>query len=186
MKNFLHIASGINVAPLAMALNLRPDLWNHHNERKEFEGTAHACTSDIWVRYNLFKNLGDDYKKFSSEPHESAWYPAYRELPMLRPIIFGLMAKMEAVRLGGVLITKIPPGGRVLPHTDRGWHPEYYQTKVYVPILSNPHCINRVEDELVVMSPGDAWYFDNTVEHEVVNNGDTERITLIICMRVES
>lgn len=186
MKNFLHICSGINVTPLAMALNLRPDLWNHHNGRKEFEGTSHACTSDIWIRFRDIKDLGEDYAKFAAEPHESVWYPAYRDLPMLRPLIFGLMAKCEAVQLGGVLITRIPPGGRVLPHTDRGWHPERYNMKVYVPILTNPQCVNRVEDEYVVMNPGEAWYFDNTVEHEVINDGPTERITLIVCMRVES
>lgn len=185
MKNFLHIASGINVTPLAMAISLQPELWNNHNHRKEFEGTAHACTSDIWVRYKDIGGMDGDYAKFTDGPHESAWYPAYEKLPQVRSIIFGLMAKCEAVRLGGVLITRIPPGGHVLPHTDRGWHPEYYNTKVYVPLASNPQCVNRVEDEHVVMAAGDAWYFNNTVDHEVINNGPTERITLIVCMRTD-
>lgn len=73
----------------------------------------------------------------------------------------------------------------MLPHTDKGWHPEYYNTKIYIPILTNEFVINRCVDETVVMEQGSAWYFNNTVEHEVVNNGDSERITLIICLRCE-
>ena len=170
--------------PLALALQVQPHLWNAHNERKEFEDSPHRDTSDIWVRYNDLANLTQGYKKFTGE-HDSVWHPAYYALPQLRPLIFSLMARCEAVRLGGVLITRIPPGGHVLPHADAGWHPEYYNVKLYVPILANPQCINRVEDEQVVMAPGECWYFNNLKEHEVVNHGTTERVTLIICLRCE-
>lgn len=181
MKNFLQIASGIDVLPLALALQMQPELWNEHNERKDFAGSSHKGTSDIWVRYNDPSNLAQGYEQYTSE-HDSVWHPAYQKLPQLRPIVFGLMARCEATRLGGVLITKIPPGGHVLPHSDSGWHPEYYDLKVYVPILSNPQAVNRVEEETVIMAPGDAWYFNNLKEHEVINNGPSERITLIVCM----
>jgi hypothetical protein len=184
MRHFHLITTGIDVLPLAMALKLQPELWNQHNQRKEFENTSHKGTSDIWVRYNDPKNLALGYDQYTSE-HDSVWHPAYYQLPQLRPIIFSLMARMEAVRLGGVLITKIPAGGRVLPHADKGWHPEYYNVKLYVPIEANPRCVNRCEDEKVAMAPGDCWYFNNLVEHEVVNDGLEDRITLIICMRCE-
>jgi hypothetical protein len=184
MKHFKLITTGVDVMPLAMALQRQPELWNAHNERKEFEQSSHVGTSDIWVRYNDLKNLEQDYEKFTSE-HDSVWHPAYYALPQIRPIVFGLMARLEAVRLGGVLITKIPAGGRVLPHADKGWHPEYYNVKLYVPIQANPRCVNRVGDETVVMAPGDVWYFNNLVEHEVTNDGADDRITLIICMRCD-
>lgn len=181
MRNFLQIAQGIDVTPVAIALQMQPELWDQHNERKDFDGSAHKCVSDIGLRFNDLKNLDQGYDKYTAE-HDSVWLPAAAKLPQIRPIVFGLMARCEATRLGGVLITRIPPGGHVLPHIDTGWHPEYYQLKVYVPILSNSQVVNRVEDEKVIMAPGDAWYFDNTKEHEVVNGGSTERITLIICM----
>lgn len=182
MQHFNKIAEGIDVSKVGLELTLHPELWNQYSNRKTFSGTSHKNTSDIWVRYNDPKVLADGYDKFTSE-HDSVWYPAYDQLPSLRPIIFGLMAKVEATRLGGVLITKIPPGGRVLPHKDSGWHPEYYNTKVYVPIFSNQQCVNRCETELVAMKPGEAWYFNNLVEHEVVNDGNDDRVTLIICYR---
>lgn len=181
MKNFLFIAGGIDVLPVALALQMQPELWNQHDNRKKYVGSSHVGTSDIWVRYNDLKNLDKGYDIFTGE-HDSVWHPTADKLPQLRPIIFDVMRRCEATRLGGVLITKIPAGGHVLPHADAGWHPEYYDLKVYVPIISNPHVINRVEDETVVMAPGDAWYFNNLKEHEVINSGTTERVTLIICM----
>jgi hypothetical protein len=184
LKHFLKIAEGIDVIPLGLALQRQPELWDQNNDRKEFEGSAHKATSDIWIRYNDLKNLDKGYEEFTAQ-HDSVWHPPYYQLPQLRPIIFGLMARCEAVRLGAILITKIPPNGHVLPHADKGWHPEYYNVKLYVPILSNPQCFNRVEDEQVVMSSGEVWYFNNTLEHEVKNSGDTDRITLIICLRCD-
>ena len=168
--------------PIKLALQVHPELWNMHNDRKEFEHSGHKNTSDIWVRYNDAKNLGEDYKAFT-EAHDAVWYPAYHVIPQLRPLIFNLMARCEAVRLGGVLITKIPPGGKVLPHADKGWHPEYYNVKLYIPIQTNSRVVNRVEDEQVVMEEGDCWYFDHTVVHSVENDGDDDRMTLIICLR---
>jgi hypothetical protein len=35
------------------------------------------------------------------------------------------------------------------------------------------------------MKPGEAWTFDNLRTHSVENNGDTERVTLIVCARTE-
>ena len=92
---------------------------------------------------------------------------------------------VRAVRIGGVMITRIPPGGRIEPHADDGWHAKYYNTKLYVVLQSNPQCVNRVEDERVSMAPGEVWYFDNLKEHEVVNDGPDDRITLIICLRCD-
>lgn len=197
MKYMHQIAHGIDTTPLALALARQPELWNTRYERRSIANTAHLDTSDIWIRFNDWNNRGDNgtdiigdaawmekYSKFIAE-HDSVWYPEYYKLPQLRPIIFSIMALCQGVRLGGVLITKIPAGKAVLPHTDGGWHAHYYNTKVCVPIITNNNVINRVEDECVVMETGSAWYFNNTVEHEVVNQGESERISLIICMRCE-
>lgn len=185
MNNFLKLGGSVDTSALSVALQLQPGLWNAHAERKEYANSPHKAASDIWLRYNDLDNLKDGYKKFT-EQHDSVWHPAAKMLPQVRDIVFDLMARCEAERLGGILITKIPAGQRVLPHIDRGWHPEYYNVKLYVPLQSNERCVNRVEDERVVMRVGEVWYFDNTKEHEVINDGDTDRVTLIICLRSDS
>lgn len=89
-----------------------------------------------------------------------------------------------ATHLGGVLLTKIPPGGKILPHHDRGtWHAEEMDLKVWLLIEANEGCLNTCENDRVIMRAGEAWTFSNLKVHSVENNGDTDRICLIICLR---
>jgi hypothetical protein len=186
MRNLVKIAAGIDTAPMLLEIARQPKLWNRHTVRKTAPETPHAAMDDIWLRYNdekPFKESGD-YSKFNDE-HDAKFYPEWFALPSLHQIVFDLAHRVRAVRIGGVMITRIPPGGRIEPHADDGWHAKYYNTKLYVVLQSNPQCVNRVEDERVSMAPGEVWYFDNLKEHEVVNDGPDDRITLIICLRCE-
>ena len=83
-------------------------------------------------------------------------------------------------------MTRLPPGARILPHIDVGWHPTFNNTKCYVVLKANEQCFNHCVDETVIMRPGEAWLFNNRVIHSVDNNGDDERIALIMTMRVET
>ena len=184
MQHFLKVAEGIDTLPALLQLHDNPDLWDEFTERTVIAGSPHKGVSDIWLRYRARDELTEPAKY--AEPHFPVWYPAWAKLPALRPIVFGLAARCDATAIGGVLITRIPPGGQVAPHSDRGsWHPEFYTCKVYVPLAGNGQCVNRCEDETVVMLPGSAWTFNNLVTHSVENQGDDERITLIISFRRE-
>lgn len=188
MKNFLKIAEGINVKPLLWQLEARPDLWDMHRVRKEAPGTPHSKMSDIWVRYNdvgPFEESGN-YSKFNDQ-HFPVWYPAYRALPALKPTIFSLMAMVDGEHLGGVLITRIPPGDGIEEHADKGWHVEFYD-KFYLSIKSSPGskfiCHEKGIEELEPKQ-GEVWRFDNRLPHSVRNESNEDRITLIVCIRTE-
>jgi len=173
----------IYFSSLLHKLEENPDIWNQNPERLATE--VHSQVSDIWLRYNRKEVLINDGPETFTGPHFAIWYPVISILPQAWHLAMLLMAQVHGTHLGGVLITKIPPGGKVLPHIDKGWHPEFYNLKLYVVLKSNNMCLNRVEDEAVVMQDREIWYFDNTKEHEVINNGPTERITLIVCIRTE-
>lgn len=186
MRNFMKVCDGINVGPLNFALKQKTCLWNTRTLRKDNPASPHLAMSDIWIRYNddtQARNTGD-YTGFH-DMHYPVWYAAADEIPGLKALALGLMTKMGATHLGGILITKIPAGAKIEPHVDSNWHADFYNCKLYVPLQANPECFNRCEDEIVVMKAGECWYFNNQVVHEVQNNGDDDRITLIICMRVE-
>lgn len=183
MRHFQQIAAGVEVLPLVLDLYRQPLLWNQHTARTSGAGSFKG-TSDIWVRFRDPTELvsRDAY----AEPFIPVFYPAWHALPHLRPIVFGLMARLEAVQLGGVLITRVPGGQQVAPHDDRGrWHPEFFRTKAYLPLASNDRCYSTCGDERVTMKVGDAWLFDNLETHSTVNEGETDRVTLIVSMRVE-
>ncbi len=180
MSNFELIAQGIDVAPLLGQLDRHPELWNVHSGRRR-ENSPHFDIPDIWVRFRAWGELTspNDF----DQPHFAAFYPAWDVLTALHAIVFDLMAETRATYLGGILITHIPPGKSVKPHADAGWHPSHHNLKIYVPIQSNPDCVNYCGGESVAMNAGEAWSFDNQVEHSVVNAGDTDRYTAIICLR---
>jgi hypothetical protein len=184
MRNFQLIASGIDTLPLIIDLYRQPELWNQHPVRTQAH-TPFTGTDDIWLRFRPYEELTTP--QAFAEPFVPVFYPAWHALPHLRPLVFSLMARLEAVALGGMFITRVPSGCQVAPHDDRGrWHPEHYTTKAYIPLATNPNCFSTCEDERLTMGVGEVWLFDNLKTHSTVNEGATDRITLIVSLRCES
>jgi hypothetical protein len=183
LQHFHRIATGIDVSGAVAQIADHPELWNAHPGRTR-EDSPHYGVPDIWVRFRDPAELTTP--ESFREAHTAMNYPAWDALPAVGVITNLLMDKVRPKELGGILITKIPSGGLVKPHHDRGgWHAEYYNTKVYVPLKSNDSCINYCEDEFLMIRAGEAVIFNNLLMHSVENNGTTDRITLIVCMRTE-
>ncbi len=184
LNNFEKIDVQVDTSLLLEQLVSADHLWNQNPERKLGETSPHAEMSDIWLRFRPKHELLSN--EAYAEPHIPAWYPAAEILTEVKRIALDMMAHFRCVQLGGILITKIPPGGQIKPHDDRGrWHPEFFNCKIYIPLASNPGCRNICEGDSVNMKTGEVWTFDNLKTHSVENNGDTDRITLIISMRKE-
>jgi hypothetical protein len=184
MKNFQKISDGIDVSGLLAEIELNSNLWDVNNQRKVYKGTPHDRMSDIWVRYNSLEKCNNDFQLMSNE-HVPIWYPAWRLLPSLHKIVFDLMAKVEGEMLGGVLITRVPPGMGISPHVDGGWHVEYYD-KFYLTLKSSEgayFCCDHDGVERLAPKPGEIWLFDNRKIHWVENESKDDRITVIICIR---
>lgn len=180
MKNFSLISHNVDVIPLRSAILMKPHLWNQNTLRTKHPGTAHSEVDDIWLRFN--KINPDDPLKVVDDM-EAINYPAMWELPQARPLIFGLMARVEGERLGRCMITRTPPGKGIAPHVDMGAPAEYYD-RFHIVLLAGPGCLFRSGDETVNMQTGDIWWFDNNKEHEVINNSAVDRIHLIVDIRV--
>lgn len=181
MRHILKIGQGVNVIPLHNAVLRNSSLWNRYPERS-FKGSPHEDVDDIWVRCN--RRAAWDPKepqKFMAQ-HDSVWYPEYLELKhAIDPIVFPLMANVQADRIGGILITRVPAGKSVKPHIDPGWHAKYYD-KYAVQVASHPDQKWSNEDGELVTMPGDVYWFANDVAHWVTNESPVDRITLIVCL----
>ncbi len=182
MKNSLKIAEGMDVLPLLYEVNRQPHLWDRNDVRLQKHG-PHAQTHDIWLRYKdeTENATSGDYQNFG-DPHDGVWYPSFYELPSARRLIFALMARVEGERLGGILIYSVPPGKRILPHTDTGWHVDYFD-KFNICLQSNPQAAFHYEDESFQQRMGDVHRFVNNKPHWVVNDGEEEHIVLTVCIR---
>ena len=190
MPGFLKVIEGIDVAPLQRALATHRHLFGRIPLRAEAKGSPHVEMTDIWVRYNDIRNYKPQSDTFCTSEsdfnaeHDSVWDPAYYALPELKPILFGLMGYLEGERLGGILITKVPPGKEIKPHIDGGWHAAYYE-KFYVAVRAPEGCVFGFEDGDIQARDGDVYWFDNSVPHWVKNPSDEDRIAMIVCIKTD-
>lgn len=169
------LADGIDVSKIYWTLMQHPELWNRYTARTESEESPHHGLDDIWVRY------GSPGCAVTNEPHESYWYEA-EEILQVKEFCLDLMRQVGGVELGGVLITRIPPGKTCKPHTDPGWHARRYD-KYAIQIASAPGQEFHFEDVSLETKPGDLYWFDNQYLHWVTNPTNYERITMIVCIR---
>lgn len=169
------LSRGVNVAPIYWALQSNPQLWNEHTSRTANPNSPHHGLDDIWARF------GEPGRADDGAAHVSKWYPSADVLGV-KPLCMDLMHAVGGVELGGVLITRIPPGAECKPHTDPGWHARRYE-KFGVQITSAPGQKFCFDDAQLETMPGDVFWFDNSFKHWVTNDTPYERVTMIVCIR---
>jgi len=179
-KSMVKIGLKFNTSFALKELNNSHWLWNQHTFRTKTPGSSHREVDDIFLRYKHWELPIDQ-----ANTHESVWYPAIDQLPSVKEIISHIMFSYpESAELGGCLITKIPPGNQVYPHSDKGtWHSEYYNKKVLVLLQSAPGQSFNFDRESHEGENGEVFEFDNMPIHGVVNNSTTDRISLILAIR---
>ena len=189
MRNFYRLAANVNITPLMLAISTKHHLWNEYTLRTqaiierngETIETPHREIDDIWLRMNSMENCTDR--------RESVNYPALAELPEARKLINAVMADVSGERIGRCMISRLAPGMRIYPHVDIGddlsiyYDNEAYYSRFHVVLQGLPGSLFYCGDESVNMKTGEVWWFDNTVEHEVVNNSADDRIHMVIDIR---
>jgi hypothetical protein len=116
------------------------------------------------------------------DQRECADEPVFKQLPEARGLVFALMTYVQGERLGRIVINKIRPGGRIYPHKDAEDHASYWD-RFHIVLQSFPGVSFRAGVNQVFMAPGETWWFDNSVDHEVVNNSAEDRIHMVIDIR---
>jgi len=158
-------------------------LWDMGSDVRRLKG-PHRETKDIWLRFRdmeKYRELwGDDMSHISDE-HESVWQPASLFLSQTA-LLSCLIAQIVGLELGGVLLTLTPPGGKIYPHVDQGWHAKAHD-KLYVPIQLGPGAEFCWEDGVMKAKVGEVWWFKNDRLHWVNNNSAIPRIGMIVCLR---
>tara|TARA_R110002049_G_scaffold46801_1_gene135846 strand:- start:123 stop:722 length:600 start_codon:yes stop_codon:yes gene_type:complete len=105
--------------------------------------------------------------------------PALNKSPYLKNIVkkFQDNTTVTLVRL-----LRLAPKSEVKKHTDPtlGLEIEKSVIRLTIPILNNDEMVFNLNDTRVNMKPGECWYLKLSDPHEVINNGNEERINLTI------
>lgn len=152
-------------------LEQRPQLWELFTLRQQYEGSAHKDTQCIPLRgpttlEDIFDNL------------EAVDFAMLNELPATLDVLVRVLQMSQAREVGRVMLVKLLPQGHVTPHVDEGRYAEHF-ARFHLVFTSSPDCHFCAGGERVVMAPGELWWFNHRVEHEV-RNGGTDRIHLIV------
>ncbi len=186
MKNFQRITAGIDTMPLLLAIKRRADLWKEDTYLRDYPQGPFKQIESIMLRFPVKSVLEteEELQKHLStyDQHECVDYPAYKLLTEARPLVMNLMAYVSGERLGRVMINKIAPGGVIYPHADTPAHAEYY-SRFHIVLQSQPGVVFRAGHEQTYMGTGEIWWFDNSQEHEVINNSGDDRIHMIVDIR---
>lgn len=188
MRNFLKLGSNIDVMPLLLALHRfdkSNDVWKADTYLRDYPQGPFGDTESVILRFPPRSVLETEeaLKEFEKiDQHENVDQPIFKLFPEARPLVFNLMAAVQGERLGRVMINKLKPGGKVFPHADTPIHAEYWD-RFHIVIQSLPGNAFRCGDETVSMKTGEVWWFNNKLEHEVVNNSADDRINMVVDIR---
>lgn len=177
VRNFLRLASGIDIQPAMLQITRQPQLWKEDTYLRDYPQGPFKDVETIFLRFPPCSVT--ELERSQRDPHECVWMDGAIHLPSCRKLVFGLMNTVEGERLGRVMINRIRPGGRIYPHADTPQHAHYYSRYHFV-LQALPGCLFRCGDEQVAMTTGEVWYFNNALEHEVHNNSASDRIHLIV------
>lgn len=197
MKNFLRIAEGVDVLPLLLAIQRNGQMWQQDTFLRHYPQGPFEDVQTIFLRFPervVFddEDLAEQERKIELykqnmlpgiDQHESINYPNYALLPEARPLIQALMARVNGIRLGRVMINKVAAGGQIYPHADSPEHANYWNNRLHVVLQSLPGNDFRCVDEHVCMRAGEVWWFDHRLDHSVVNNSADDRIHMICDIR---
>ncbi|MCD2421799.1 aspartyl/asparaginyl beta-hydroxylase domain-containing protein [Niabella pedocola] len=79
-----------------------------------------------------------------------------------------------------VRFLNLKAGAYIKPHRDHELAFEMGEARLHFPILTNPDVAFFVEDTRLNMQPGECWYINANLTHQVSNKGTTDRVHLVV------
>lgn len=185
MKYFHKIGNSFDATPVLEELHSQPLLWGR-SPRVTFPGSPHADTQDIILRGPVgadYKDLQELYVELACEDYEAGELMP-RSLEMAKNLAYLLsspeMRHLDSpLRLGRVIMTKLPPGKTIHPHADEGPVPAFYR-RFHLCVFGGDENIFMIQGEVCPMQTGEMWETDVREMHTVINLMEYDRVHLIV------
>ena len=143
--------------------------------RTGFEGSPHREIEDILLRgpEDLEKSLVELHQEVDCFDYINTKGFSFT-MNLAREF-----AEIAGGPLGRVLITKLPPGGKIYPHADQGLVAETYR-RMHCVIRGGTGNVFTVNGNEQVMLTGEVWDVNVEGWHEVRNEGNRDRLHLLV------
>jgi hypothetical protein len=144
------------------------DDWVPHFNTSYYEG--------LWSGVAL-RSVGGVAKQLYPDPTATTFAdtPILARCPYLQEVLASFECPLEAVRL-----LKLDAGSSIREHRDYKLGYEDGVVRFHIPVITNRDVAFFLEDQQVVMNPGECWYLNLNLRHRVDNHSTIDRIHLVI------
>jgi hypothetical protein len=150
--------------------------WIKHVVRQNYEGE--------WSVVPLRAPAGETHpvRLISAEPTRSfVNTPLLDDCPYFRHVLDCLKCTLLAARL-----MRLTPGSCIKEHADPDLSFEDGLARLHVPVATNENVEFYLNKQRVVLDAGSVWYLRLSDPHSVENRGHTDRVHLVIDVRVNA
>ncbi|NOR58971.1 MAG: aspartyl/asparaginyl beta-hydroxylase domain-containing protein [Sulfurimonas sp.] len=167
-EHFLKLPFNFDIDKLNSELvHVHPECWVAHQNRAAYEGD--------WFITSLKSVDGETTQILAVENQEYKETPLLKKCTYIQDVINHFQTKVEAVRF-----MKLGANSSIKEHRDVGSCYEDGLVRIHIPITSNNKVVFTLDTKETQMQTGHCYYIDADIPHSVVNNGDTDRVHLLI------
>ena len=147
--------------------------WNKHANTGYYEGE--------WSGIALREPVDKIHPLSTIGPEESIYKntPLLDELPYFQEVLNYFECEKTSVRL-----LRLTPGSKIKEHTDLDLSFFHGNVRLHVPILTHEKIQFKIDGQDISMKPGECWFAEFCKPHSVSNSGETDRIHLVIDLKV--
>ncbi len=148
---------------------LAAEAWNLHFQEKHYNGN--------WKSLALRSPKGDPSNPFLIAEFAGDYgdTPLLHSTPYLQDVLQQFKCPLLSVRL-----LKLEAGAQVHEHKDADLCFESGQVRLHIPVQTHDKVRFWLQGEPVIMNTGECWYINVNLPHALANEGETDRIHLVI------
>jgi hypothetical protein len=151
-----------------------PDIWSAHFNHLHYNG-----------RWEIISLRAPGGQSALIVPDITNSLLKYEDTALMEacPHIRSLVNKLECDVMS-VRLMNLHSGSAIKEHTDAELSFEQGEARLHLPVVTNEHVEFYVQDRLIKMNAGSAWYINANLPHKVINKGSSDRIHLVIDCKV--
>ena len=159
---------------LKLPLQFAPDVMKKELaqfSRKDYQDIYNPSVQleTLWLKHFIEPTLGPDGLP--------VFLPnaALKKCPYLKAVYEMFLCQVETFR-----VHTLDPGASIQKHTNSGYSFEHGKVRLHIPVQTNDQVEIILNGEHIRMQPGECWYCNFHLEHEVRNNSKEPRIHIIL------
>lgn len=172
MKTSHKLSYQFNVKKLREDLAKASDTWIHHFNTSYYEGEWSGLALRTPKEGNHSLSAGEKEAVYEDTP-------LLKKLPYFHSVINHFQCEVTSVRL-----LKLTPGSVIKEHKDPDLSYWYGLVRIHIPIVTHKKVKFILDGKSLEMLPGECWFAEFCQSHRVSNLGTTDRVHLVMDLRV--